>query len=199
MLVKTAAIEVAPPTLRAVVVALHPGTVNPRPCRPFQWRRNSRPVVDAAGDMLRALIACAQETGSFTPTKWRATPPVSLARCYGFDNCLLTSSTLAALCSKACHATVHARPRTANTQNAACIQPRRPDTILLPPTPRPPQPSVAPVGRTPLRAACAAVPLIRRSPSRDNYAVRTTDGSRYVARLCAIDLVACLMDLSWRC
>ena len=55
MLVKTASIEVARIHPQAVLVALHPGTVNSALSAPFNGAEIGRPAADAAGDMLRVL------------------------------------------------------------------------------------------------------------------------------------------------
>jgi hypothetical protein len=55
MLVKTAAIEAARTHPQAVLVALHPGTVNSALSAPFNGAEIGRPAADAAGDMLRVL------------------------------------------------------------------------------------------------------------------------------------------------
>ena len=66
MLVKTAAIEVARTHPQAVLVALHPGTVNSALSAPFNGAEIGRPAVDAAGDMLRVLDGLTpEETGRF--------------------------------------------------------------------------------------------------------------------------------------
>jgi NAD(P)-dependent dehydrogenase (short-subunit alcohol dehydrogenase family) len=66
MLVKTASIEVARTHSHAVLVALHPGTVNSALSAPFNGAEIGRPAADAAGDMLQVLDGLApEETGSF--------------------------------------------------------------------------------------------------------------------------------------
>ncbi len=66
MLVKTASIEVARTHPQAVLVALHPGTVNSALSAPFNGAEIGRPAADAAGDMLRVLDGLTpEETGSF--------------------------------------------------------------------------------------------------------------------------------------
>jgi NAD(P)-dependent dehydrogenase (short-subunit alcohol dehydrogenase family) len=66
MLVKTASIEVARTHPQAVLVALHPGTVNSALSAPFNGAEIGRPAADAAGDMLRVLDGLpAEQTGSF--------------------------------------------------------------------------------------------------------------------------------------
>lgn len=66
MLVKTASIEVARTQPQAVLVALHPGTVNSALSAPFNGAEIGRPAADAAGDMLRVLNGLpVEETGGF--------------------------------------------------------------------------------------------------------------------------------------
>ena len=66
MLVKTASIEVARTHPQAVLVALHPGTVNSALSAPFNGAEIGRPAADAAGGMLRVLDGLgADESGSF--------------------------------------------------------------------------------------------------------------------------------------
>ena len=66
MLVKTASIEVARTHPQAVLVALHPGTVNSALSAPFNGAEIGRPAADAAGDMLGVLDGLGVEaTGSF--------------------------------------------------------------------------------------------------------------------------------------
>jgi len=66
MLVKTASIEVARTHPQAVLVALHPGTVNSALSAPFNGAEIGRPAADAAGDMLRVLDGLpVEETGCF--------------------------------------------------------------------------------------------------------------------------------------
>ena len=55
MLLKTAAIELARSQPRAVLVALHPGTVNSNLSRPFRGAEIGRAADDAAADMLRTI------------------------------------------------------------------------------------------------------------------------------------------------
>ena len=65
-LVKTASIEVARPHPQAVLVALHPGTVNSALSAPFNDAEIGRPAADGAGDMLRVLDGVpVEETGGF--------------------------------------------------------------------------------------------------------------------------------------
>ena len=66
MLLKTASIEVARTHPQAVLVALHPGTVNSALSAPFNGAEIGRLASDAAGDMLRVLDGLeAGVTGSF--------------------------------------------------------------------------------------------------------------------------------------
>lgn len=66
MLVKTASIEVARTHPQAVLVALHPGTVNSALSAPFNGAEIGRPAADAAGDMLCVLDGLpVEETGGF--------------------------------------------------------------------------------------------------------------------------------------
>ncbi|MCG2583583.1 SDR family NAD(P)-dependent oxidoreductase [Massilia sp. TS11] len=66
MLVKTAAIELARSQKNAVLVALHPGTVNSRLSRPFRGEQIGRPALAAAADMLRVLDGLGPaDSGSF--------------------------------------------------------------------------------------------------------------------------------------
>lgn len=63
-LVKTASIEVARPHPQAVLVALHPGTVNSALSVPFNGAEIGCPAAEAAGDMLRVLDGVpVKETG----------------------------------------------------------------------------------------------------------------------------------------
>ena len=55
MLVKTAAIEVKRSNPHAVLVPLHPGTVNTRLSQPFRGEQIGRSALDAAHDMLKML------------------------------------------------------------------------------------------------------------------------------------------------
>ena len=55
MLLKTASIEVKRTQPNAVLVALHPGTVQSRLSRPFRDVASARPALDAARDMLAVL------------------------------------------------------------------------------------------------------------------------------------------------
>jgi NAD(P)-dependent dehydrogenase (short-subunit alcohol dehydrogenase family) len=55
MLIKTAAIEVKRSKPQAVLVSLHPGTVNSKLSQPFRGAEIGRPAADAAQDMLRVI------------------------------------------------------------------------------------------------------------------------------------------------
>lgn len=66
MLVKTASIYVARTHPQAVLVALHPATVNLALLAPFNGAEIGRPAVDAAGDVLRVLDGLSvEEMGGF--------------------------------------------------------------------------------------------------------------------------------------
>jgi NAD(P)-dependent dehydrogenase (short-subunit alcohol dehydrogenase family) len=66
MFLKTAAIEVKRSKPNAVLVALHPGTVNSNLSRPYNGEKIGRSPADAAADMLRVLDALTFEnTGQF--------------------------------------------------------------------------------------------------------------------------------------
>ncbi|MFI8618820.1 SDR family NAD(P)-dependent oxidoreductase [Acidovorax sp. NPDC077693] len=66
MLLKTASIEVARTHPQAVLVALHPGTVDSALSAPFNGAEIGRRASDAAGDMLRVMDGLeAGETGGF--------------------------------------------------------------------------------------------------------------------------------------
>jgi NAD(P)-dependent dehydrogenase (short-subunit alcohol dehydrogenase family) len=66
MFVKTAAIEVQRGNPQAVLVALHPGTVDSALSAPFRGAEIGRPAVDAAADMLRVIDGLTPEcTGGF--------------------------------------------------------------------------------------------------------------------------------------
>jgi NAD(P)-dependent dehydrogenase (short-subunit alcohol dehydrogenase family) len=66
MMVKTASIEIARNQKNAVLVALHPGTVNSRLSQPFRGGEIGRPAHDAATDMLHVLDALSPaDSGSF--------------------------------------------------------------------------------------------------------------------------------------
>ena len=55
MLIKTAAIEVKRSKPQAVLVSLHPGTVNSKLSQPFRGAEIGRPAAEAAQDMLRVI------------------------------------------------------------------------------------------------------------------------------------------------
>lgn len=66
MLLRSAAIEVRRSNPQAVLVALHPGTVNSRLSAPFQGARIGRNAADAAADLLRVLDSLGpDDTGRF--------------------------------------------------------------------------------------------------------------------------------------
>ena len=66
MLIKTAAIEVKRSKPQAVLVSLHPGTVNSKLSQPFRGAEIGRPAADAAQDMLRVINQLKPaDTGSF--------------------------------------------------------------------------------------------------------------------------------------
>lgn len=68
MLLKTAAIEVKRSNPQAVLVSLHPGTVNTGLSKPFKGEHIGRTAHDAAADMLGVLnrLAAADSGGFFT-------------------------------------------------------------------------------------------------------------------------------------
>jgi len=70
MLLKTAAIEVRRSNPQAVLVSLHPGTVNTGLSKPFKGEQIGRPAPDATCDMLNALaqLAPADNGGFFSYT-----------------------------------------------------------------------------------------------------------------------------------
>jgi NAD(P)-dependent dehydrogenase (short-subunit alcohol dehydrogenase family) len=73
MLLKTAAIEVKRSNPNAVLVALHPGTVNSHLSQPFRGAEIGRSPLDAAGDMLRVIDSLASgDTGRFVSYKGEA-------------------------------------------------------------------------------------------------------------------------------
>ena len=75
MLVKTAAIEVQRSNPAAVLVALHPGTVDSHLSAPFRGAEIGRPAADAAADMLRVLDGLAPaDTGGFFAYSGQALP-----------------------------------------------------------------------------------------------------------------------------
>ena len=66
MLLKTAAIEVKRSNPNAVLVSLHPGTVNTGLSKPFKGEQIGRPAPDAAADMLGVLNrATPTDSGGF--------------------------------------------------------------------------------------------------------------------------------------
>jgi NAD(P)-dependent dehydrogenase (short-subunit alcohol dehydrogenase family) len=66
MLLKTAAIEVKRSNPNAVLVSLHPGTVNTGLSKPFKGEQIGRPALDAAWDMLCTLDQLGpDDNGSF--------------------------------------------------------------------------------------------------------------------------------------
>jgi hypothetical protein len=66
MLLKTAAIELKRSNPNAVLVSLHPGTVNTGLSKPFKGEQIGRTPLDAASDMLNALNQLTPtDTGNF--------------------------------------------------------------------------------------------------------------------------------------
>ena len=66
MLIKTAAIEWARTKPNAVLIAMHPGTVNSRLSKPFRGEQIGRPPNDAVRDMFAVIENLTKEdTGSF--------------------------------------------------------------------------------------------------------------------------------------
>lgn len=66
MLIKTASIEWARTKPNAVLIAMHPGTVNSKLSKPFRGEQIGRPANDAAADMLQAIVNLKKEdSGSF--------------------------------------------------------------------------------------------------------------------------------------
>jgi NAD(P)-dependent dehydrogenase (short-subunit alcohol dehydrogenase family) len=66
MFVKTAAIELKRTNPNAVILALHPGTVNSRLSKPFRGAEIGRSACDAATDMLAVIDTLTPaETGRF--------------------------------------------------------------------------------------------------------------------------------------
>ena len=55
MLIKTAAIELSRTKPKAILIAMHPGTVNSRLSKPFRGEQIGRPAAEAASDMLRVM------------------------------------------------------------------------------------------------------------------------------------------------
>jgi NAD(P)-dependent dehydrogenase (short-subunit alcohol dehydrogenase family) len=75
MLLKTAAIEVKRSNPQAVLVALHPGTVNSHLSQPFRGAEIGRKPLDAALDMLRVIDSLALgDTGRFVSYQGEALP-----------------------------------------------------------------------------------------------------------------------------
>lgn len=76
MLVKTAAIEVARSHPQAVLISLHPGTVNTALSQPFRGAQIGRAPADAAHHMLAVLDGLKpRDSGGFyaysaTPLPW---------------------------------------------------------------------------------------------------------------------------------
>jgi NAD(P)-dependent dehydrogenase (short-subunit alcohol dehydrogenase family) len=66
MLIKTAAIELARTKPNAVLIAMHPGTVNSRLSKPFRGEQIGRPPNDAVRDMFAVIENLTKEdSGSF--------------------------------------------------------------------------------------------------------------------------------------
>lgn len=66
MLIKTASIEVRRNQPNAVLLALHPGTVNSRLSQPFRGAEIGRPAADAAQELLRVIDSLGPEaSGGF--------------------------------------------------------------------------------------------------------------------------------------
>ena len=66
MLIKTAAIELARTKPNAVLIAMHPGTVNSRLSKPFRGEQIGRPPNDAVRDMFTVIENLTKEdSGSF--------------------------------------------------------------------------------------------------------------------------------------
>ena len=75
MLVKTASIEVQRSNPAAVLVALHPGTVDSPLSAPFRGAEIGRPALDAAADMLRVLDGLTPaDSGGFFAYSGQALP-----------------------------------------------------------------------------------------------------------------------------
>jgi NAD(P)-dependent dehydrogenase (short-subunit alcohol dehydrogenase family) len=55
MMIKTAAIEIKRSQPNAVVIAMHPGTVNSALSRPFRGEQIGRPPAQAANEMLEVI------------------------------------------------------------------------------------------------------------------------------------------------
>jgi len=66
MLLKTASIEIRRSQPNAVLLALHPGTVNSRLSQPFRGEEIGRPASDAAQDLLSVIDGLGPEaSGGF--------------------------------------------------------------------------------------------------------------------------------------
>ena len=66
MLLKTAAIEVKRSKPQAVLVSLHPGTVNSKLSQPFRGEEIGRPASDTAQDLLKVIDKLTPaDTGGF--------------------------------------------------------------------------------------------------------------------------------------
>ncbi len=75
MLIKTAAIEIRRSQPNAVLLALHPGTVNSRLSQPFRGAEIGRPAADAARDLLRVVDGLGPEvSGGFYAYNGNALP-----------------------------------------------------------------------------------------------------------------------------
>ncbi len=75
MLLKTASIEVKRSNPQAVLLALHPGTVNSALSKPFKGETLGRPALDAAQDMLRVIDSMVPgDTGRFMAYNAEALP-----------------------------------------------------------------------------------------------------------------------------
>ena len=75
MLIKTAAIEVKRSQPNAVLLALHPGTVNSRLSQPFRGSEIGRPASEAADDLLRVIDGLGPEaSGGFYAYSGEALP-----------------------------------------------------------------------------------------------------------------------------
>lgn len=75
MLIKTASIEVKRSQPNAVLLALHPGTVNSALSQPFRGAEIGRPAAEAAADLLRVIDRLGPEaTGSFHAYDGQALP-----------------------------------------------------------------------------------------------------------------------------
>jgi hypothetical protein len=66
MLIKTAAIELSRTKPNAVLIAMHPGTVNSRLSKPFRGEQIGRPAKEAVADMFRVVENLqTSDSGSF--------------------------------------------------------------------------------------------------------------------------------------